>query len=155
MIEVRSATLDDLPVLLEFEQGIIAYERPYDPTLKEGLINYYDIKAMILSDTDEVVVATLGDTIIGSGCTRIEKSKPYLKQETHSYIGFMFVLPKYRGKGVSKLILDTLKEWTVAQGIYEACLTVYDGNANAIRAYEKSGFKKHIIHMRIDLRDAK
>jgi hypothetical protein len=29
------AELEDLNILLEFEQGIIA-ERPYDPTLQEG-----------------------------------------------------------------------------------------------------------------------
>jgi hypothetical protein len=29
---------------LEFEQGIITAERPYDPTLKQGTISYYNIE---------------------------------------------------------------------------------------------------------------
>jgi hypothetical protein len=45
-INIRQARLD-LNILLEFEQGIITAERPYDPTLQEGKINYYDIEKMI------------------------------------------------------------------------------------------------------------
>jgi hypothetical protein len=38
-IKIREATLDDLQTLLEFEQGVIAAERPMDSGLKEGPIN--------------------------------------------------------------------------------------------------------------------
>jgi hypothetical protein len=34
-INIREAKLEDLNILLEFEQGIITAERPYDPTLQE------------------------------------------------------------------------------------------------------------------------
>ena len=49
----REATLKDLHTLLEFEQGIIAAERPFDGTLKEGEIHYYDLsmpKCLIIWD---------------------------------------------------------------------------------------------------------
>ena len=42
-IHIRKALLSDLATLLEFEQGIIAAERPYDPTLKKEKIQYYNI----------------------------------------------------------------------------------------------------------------
>jgi hypothetical protein len=35
-INIRQA--EDLNILLEFEQGIITAERPYDPTYKKGKI---------------------------------------------------------------------------------------------------------------------
>lgn len=44
LIYIRKAQLSDLATLLEFEQGIITAERPYDPTLKEEKIHYYDIE---------------------------------------------------------------------------------------------------------------
>jgi hypothetical protein len=47
-INIREAELEDLNILLEFEQGIIT-ERPYDPTLEEK-INYYDIRKMIIAE---------------------------------------------------------------------------------------------------------
>jgi hypothetical protein len=45
-INIREAKLEDLNILLEFEQGIITAERPYDPTLKEGksIITTYDYR---------------------------------------------------------------------------------------------------------------
>src|ERR1700744_3547683 len=41
-ILIRPAPTADLPALLEFEQGVIAAERPMDPPIKEGPINYYN-----------------------------------------------------------------------------------------------------------------
>ena len=46
-IIIRDARLEDLPVLLEFEQGIVTAERPFDPTLAADPISYYDIKRLI------------------------------------------------------------------------------------------------------------
>ena len=49
---VREATPDDLPILLEFEQGVIEAERPMDSGLKEGPINYYDIERRTIYSSD-------------------------------------------------------------------------------------------------------
>ena len=46
-ILIRKATLNDMETLLRFEQGVIKTERPFDVTLKPGLIHYYDIDEMI------------------------------------------------------------------------------------------------------------
>ncbi len=47
-ILVRAATINDMATLLRFEQGIIAAERPFDPTLKQGdETRYYDLNMMI------------------------------------------------------------------------------------------------------------
>lgn len=66
-IIIRKATEADLPVLLDFEQGVIAAERPFDPTLKEGAIHYYDITAMITAPHIELLVAEAEGQLIGSG----------------------------------------------------------------------------------------
>ena len=150
-ITTRTATLADLDVLLKFEQGIIRTERPFDPTLKDGHINYYDIAAMIGASHVEVVVAELESEIIGSGYVRIEDSKVYLKHPQHAYLGFMYVKPEYRGKGVNKKVVDALKDWATKRGITEFRLDVYSENSPAIKAYEKIGFKKHLIEMRMEL----
>jgi hypothetical protein len=42
-INIRKARLEDLNILLKFEQGIITPTYAF-PTLKEGKINYYDIE---------------------------------------------------------------------------------------------------------------
>ena len=150
-ITTRTARLADLDILLEFEQGIVRAERPFDPTLKDGHINYYDIAAMIGAPHVEVVVAELESEIICSGYARIEDSKVYLKHPKHAYLGFMYVKPEYRGKGVNKKVVDALEGWAAKRGITEFRLDVYSENSPAIKAYEKIGFKKHLIEMRMEL----
>lgn len=152
-IEIRPATQSDLPTLLDFEQGIIAFERPFDSSLKSGQINYYDISAMINATDAEVLVAELEGELIGSGYAKIVNSKLYCSHDQHAYLGFMYVSPKHRGKRVNKLIVDGLIEWSRKQDLSEVRLEVYHQNEGAIRAYEKAGFGKNILEMRQNLRE--
>lgn len=146
---VRRASLADVKTLRLFEQGVIATERPFDSTLKNGLIHYYDLEAMIAADHIEILVAELHNQLIGSGYARIEEAKPYLQHKKHAYLGFMYVIPEYRGKGVNQKIIEALKQWAIQQNITELRLDVYNDNLPAIKAYEKTGFKRHMIEMRM------
>ena len=148
-IITRRASIKELEILLGFEQEIIKAERPFDPTLKDGEIHYYDIAYMIGATDVEVVVAEAAGEIIGSGYARIQDSKVYVKYPKHAYLGFMYVKPQYRGKGVNKIIIDALKQWSNKQGITELRLEVYDDNTPAVRAYEKTGFTKLLVQMRL------
>jgi GNAT superfamily N-acetyltransferase len=150
-LKIRKAILDDLNTLLEFEQGIIAAERLYDPTLKEGTISYYNIEKMILATDVEVLVAEIDELIVGSGYARIAAAKPYLNHENYAYLGFMFTHSEYRGQGINSKIIEELKNWCNSLDIYELRLDVYSDNPSAIKAYEKVGFKKHLINMRAGL----
>ena len=136
--------------MLEFEQGVIKAERPFDVTLGADPITYYSLEELIVSDDTSLVVAEIKGRIIGSGYALIKPARHYLNHEFYSYLGFMFTLPDYRGKGVNTKIIERLKQWSDSKGLKEIRLTVYDENHNAISAYEKVGFKKHIIEMRLE-----
>lgn len=150
-ITTRKATLKDLPFLLEFEQGVISAERPFDHTLKAGDIRYYDIEMMITAPHIYLLVAENEDQLVGSGYVRLETSKPYLQHEQHAYLGFMYVVPAMRGKGINKIIMDGLAHWVFAQNISELRLDVYFQNEAAIKAYERAGFSRHMIEMRKEI----
>ena len=150
---VRSARQDDLPVLLAFEQGIITAERPYDHTLKPDPISYYDIAELIASDEAEVAVIEADGQIVASGFARKKLSKAYVRDTHHAYLGFMYVRPDFRGQGLNKRLLEHLSGWARANNLPEIRLTVYSGNAPAIRAYEKAGFAPDIVEMRLNLDD--
>lgn len=150
---IRKATLNDLEKLYQFEQGVIEAERMFDPTLKGENIHYYDLEEMINASHIELLVAETNNVIIGSGYARIEKAKPYLKHNVHAYLGFMYVHPDYRGQGVNQMIIAALKDWSLAQQVYELRLDVYFHNSSAIKAYEKIGFTSHMIEMRLNLQE--
>ena len=146
-ITIRAALNADLETLREFEQGVIEAERPSDPTLNTGRISYYDIEKMISADDVMLMVAEHEGQLIASGYARIEASKPFLKHNRHAYLGFMYVHPGFRGRGINRRIIEALKQWSIKNGISEWRLDVYVENEQAIRAYEKIGFKKHMIEM--------
>lgn len=148
MITLRAATIADIEILYSFEQGIVEAERPYDCTLKNEVIHYYDLKELIDSPDAIVMVAEELGEILGSGFAEIRHAKEYLGHTHYVYLGFMFTKPAARGKGINKAILDALINWSRSMGIKEIRLEVYAGNAVAKKAYEKSGFKEHILEMR-------
>ena len=150
-IKIRSAQPEDLPTLLGFEQGIIRAERPYDHTLKPDPISYYDVSALIAAEDAEVAVAELDGQLIGSGYARRKPSRPYLTPSEHAFIGFLYVAPEHRGKGVNKRVLEHLFAWAKANNLPDVHLTVYPGNAPAVRAYEKAGFDPYLLEMRMTL----
>ncbi|MCO5950034.1 GNAT family N-acetyltransferase [Mucilaginibacter flavidus] len=150
-IITRSARPADLDILLTFEQGIITAERPFDPTLKEGEIHYYDLGLMITAPDVEVIVAELDGELVGSGYARIMIPKSYLKHSRYCYLGFMYTKPEHRGKGVNNKVLEALKAWALSQDIRELRLEVYHQNQPALKAYEKAGFKGHLLEMRLGL----
>jgi len=148
-INIRKAALKDLPALLAFEQGVIKAELPLDPTLKRTPTTYYDLNEMLTAKHIHLLVAELNKEIVSCGYARIENAKEYLKHQQFGYLGFMYTSPLHRGKGLNKSIIDKLIAWCNSQNIHEIRLSVYDGNISAIKAYEKVGFEKHLITMRI------
>ncbi len=149
---IRTAKIEDLPTLLDFEQKIIEAERPMDPTLiQDKKISYYSISDYIQSDHTEVVVAEINGEIAGSGYGQVRDRLDYFKQKQLGYIGFMYVKEEHRGKGVSQAIIKYLCNWFKSRDLEEIRLTVYEKNPRAIRAYEKAGFEKHLIEMRFNL----
>lgn len=147
-ITIRTATTKDLSQLKEMEQGVITAERPFDVTLGADPIYYYDLEGLMRNPRALLLVATHKDRIVSCGYGLEKNARHYLDHDTYAYLGFMFTLPDYRGKGLNGMILVRLKEWATKMGLEEIRLTVYNENTAALRAYEKVGFKRHIIEMR-------
>jgi GNAT superfamily N-acetyltransferase len=149
---IRKAVENDLDTLLRFEQGVVTTELSFDPTLKRGPNHYYDLKQMINDPCVQLVVAECEGELIGCGYARVEKAKPYLKHDLHAYLGFMYVDPAWRGKNINQMIIESLGQWSVSKGITELRLEVYYDNLPAIKAYEKAGFSKLMIQMRMNMK---
>ena len=155
MYSIRKATVADVPLLLQFEQALIKVERPMDSTIKDGEVSYYDIAAFIKENESEVLLVECDTKIVASGYAQIKKDKHFLKHDLQGYLGFMYVDEAHRGRGLNKLIIDDLILWCKSRGVNEIRLAVYQDNPSAIKAYEKVGFEKHLITMRLDATDYK
>ena len=153
MISIRKATIEDLTVLFEFEQGVLHAERPMDKTLKTSKTYYYDIPNLINDSKVELVIAEINGIIAGCGYAKIKNARDCFQFNQFSYLGFMFTKENFRGKGVNHSIINYLYDWSLSQGIYEIRLEVYPTNIPALKAYEKLGMVKTMQTMRIDLRN--
>lgn len=147
-VSIRKATLSDIPVLKDFEQGLIRDERPFDPTIRPDPVHYYDLKALIEDSNTCFLIAFGEGEVLASGYATRKTPRPYLDHKAFAYFGFMYTRPQYRGLGINGMLVRALKDWAVDQGLFEMRLTVYPGNQPAIRAYEKAGFDSHLLEMR-------
>lgn len=147
-VTIRPATLSDLPTLLEYEQGVIEAERPFVPQMKNTPFHYYDIGELIKADNCHLLVAVEAEQIVACGYARIEAAKPYLKHDQIGYLGFMFVHPDCRGRGLVGDILSGLEQWLVSKDVCALHLDVFAENQAAISAYKKAGFTPYLVDMR-------
>lgn len=152
-INIRQALPRDLEALRQFEQSIVASERPFDPTLRAADVRYYELGEMLQAADTYFAIAEAGDRAVGCGFARMAPSKPFLKHERHGYLGLIYVEPEYRGRGLAQRVIGVLKDWCRANGLTELRLEVYVQNDAAVRAYEKAGFTPHVIEMRLALPD--
>lgn len=147
----RPAALTDLPVLAEFLQLLVNAERPFDVTLQEGDLIYYDLKELIERDNSELLVLEMDGKLVGCGYAQIRTAKTYLRYKEYAHLGFMFVLPEYRGQGLNQRLIEGLMRWVKSKGVKEVRLEVYTENSAAVRAYEKAGFKQLLTEMRYEI----
>ena len=148
-VRIRPATQNDLPALLEMEQGLIRDERPFDPTIRPAPVHYYNLPAMMADPDTKLMVAEWEGTVVSCGYAAKRSPRHYLDHNAYALFGFMYTLPEFRGKGINGHIMRVLKKWALSKGLTEMRLTVYSGNESAIRAYEKEGFYAHIVEMRL------
>lgn len=149
-MKFREAIMNDIDQLFALEQKVVEAERPYNADIKKGKPIYYDMADLIAGDDSLLLVVEEDTEIVATGYAQIRSSKPSLQHENHAYLGFMYVSPKFRGKGLNQKVIKKLISWSETQGIKDHYLDVYSGNASAIRAYEKIGFQSSMIEMKLN-----
>jgi ribosomal protein S18 acetylase RimI-like enzyme len=148
-MKFREANLGDLSQLLAIEQKIIEAERPFNSSIKSENTTYYDIEGLVLGSDSYLTVAEDTDMIIATGYAQIRRSKASLNHDNHSYLGFMYVSPDFRGREINKDLVEQLIFWSKSKGVQAIYLEVYSENNSAIKAYEKVGFEPCLLEMKL------
>ena len=150
-MKFRAADISELEQLRVLEQKVVDAERPYNSSIREVGAYYYDLEYLISSDDALMLVVEDEGIIVATGYARIRNSKQSLSHEFDSYLGFMYVSPNYRGKGLNKAVVEHLISWSKGKGVNDFYLDVYSENTAAIRAYIKAGFKSSIVEMKLSV----
>ena len=97
--------------------------------LQRGFYNQFNT----VSDIPTAIVAFDGDMPVGCGCF-----KSYGDRAVE--IKRMYVKPEYRGRGISKKIMELLEGWAAELGNTRAVLETGKKQTEAIGLYKKAGY---------------
>ena len=134
---LRSATPDDVPLILECIRGLAEYERlPHEVVATEELLRESLFGARPAA---EVVLAHEGDEPAGFALF-FHNFSTFLGRPG-LYLEDLFVFPRFRGRGLGRLLLAHLAKLAVHRGCGRFEWAVLDWNVDAIGFYEALGAK--------------
>lgn len=99
------------------------------------------VRESLAKKTSFLIVAKFGKKPIGFALSTVYREYPLRVSKRAGIINDVYVLPKFRGKGIGKkLIVQTLNKLR-SEGVKVVRLTVLMENRAAMKLYEKLGFK--------------
>ncbi|MGE7183474.1 N-acetyltransferase family protein [Peribacillus sp. NPDC006672] len=123
-----------------------------DGTLGEVKPTTEKIKQLVeplLDKGSYYLIATEDDVLMG--WILIGTSKDQFTDKKNGFIYELFVLEKFRGKGISKRLMTTGIDNLKQAGFTEVRLSAFAGN-QAIKLYEKLGFGVRTVTMSLSLK---
>lgn len=134
-IQIRSATVVDVPLILSFIQALATYEQLRD----RCVATEEDLRQTLFADHPfaQVVIAEYQGIAVGFALYFYNYSTFLAKPGM--YLEDLFVLEAYRGKGVGFELLKRLSKIAMAKGCGRFEWSVLDWNTPAIAFYRKIG----------------
>ncbi|MGG0177613.1 N-acetyltransferase family protein [Gottfriedia acidiceleris] len=145
-MEIRKPNNSEYKMILSLSPKAL-----FDGTLGEVKPTDEKIKQLIeplLQKGSYYLIASEEDTLLG--WILIGTSKDQLTEKKYGFIYELFVLEEFRGMGISKRLIESGMEYLKQAGYSEVRLSVYAGN-QAIKLYEKMGFKNRTITMSLSI----
>lgn len=142
-IVIREAIPDDAKEVLRFLEGV-ATETGFLSYGAEGLAiseedEKYFIENILNSENNLLLVAILGEQIIGTASVKAE-AKPKMKHIGEIGIS---ISKDFWGFGLGTMLMEELIIWAEESEVIRRLeLTVQDRNQRAIHLYEKMGFEQ-------------
>ncbi len=132
---LRPATINDVPLILQFIRELAEYERMLDDVvaneemLRESLFGHRPAAEVILCHEGEVP----------AGFALFFHNYSTFRGKSGIYLEDLFVRPQFRGRGYGKLLLATLAKLAVERNCARLEWSVLDWNTPAIDFYKSLG----------------
>ena len=139
MIKIREAIPNDAGAFIKFldqldtETKFMLYEPGERRTKEEN----FKKKIEESNKGSLLLVAENEDKIVGF----LSADRGHTNRIKHSAYIVIGILKDFRGMGIGKRFFEELDKWAIQNWVLRLELTVMKNNRNAIRLYEKMGFK--------------
>ncbi len=156
-IKFQRAGVKDLQTIYNFMLMQANEERKYlnDLANKDKEDLFYtksEIKNILSSQKNYMIIAKSGNISIGCGLAKIEKASKWNKYFSQGYLGMLYVDKKHRRKGVAKALQDNRINWLKSKEIRFLVTSVLSNNTPVIKLLDKRGFKPRLIQMYKELK---
>jgi len=91
--------------------------------------------ALLCGDSQAGYMACDGTADVGMAAGVLADGEP-----TRAALISMWVTPSHRGRGVGRLLVTRVADWSRSRGVRTLCLTVTSNNAVAVAFYQRLGF---------------
>lgn len=141
-MEIRRATVDDLPVIQRMLGELLQYEKAYDSTLKSAWVYSEDSKEKLskLIENDVVLIAEEVNYPIGYLVGKIDGTVDPVRVEKHAHISNLYVVDFMRQAGVATGLTNEFKTICKEVGVESLTVSVLSDNSVALSFYYKMGF---------------
>lgn len=140
-MKINFKAIKDRPEILEVEvMASVIWREYYVPIIGKDQVEYMLKKYQ----SGESMLEQIGEGYRYFFIQDEEMRIGYLsvKSEAESlFLSKIYLLKDFRGKGIGKLAMDWVIETALLEGSNKVRLTVNKDNKNAIKTYEKLGFK--------------
>ena len=134
-LQIRPATADDVPLILEFIKGLAEYEKlshevvATEEALRTTLFGDHPMAEVLIGESGSEAVAF---------ALYFHNYSTFLGQ-AGIYLEDLFVIPSMRGRGFGRVMLSHLAHIAVQRGCGRLEWSVLDWNEPAIRFYRAIG----------------
>ena len=135
---VRKATVNDLPVLVEFTS--LEAQEAEDNIIDLALLEK-GVKTALEDPSVAIYWLMLDDNSNPAGSISALREWSDWNAGYYWWIQSLYIVPEERGKGHINALIAAVEEEMRSQGGIELRLYVHRHNEKAIRAYEKAGFE--------------
>jgi len=99
------------------------------------------VSNILARDKNSIVVAEYEGKLIGYALFNLDASAPFRVKTKWAYISDLFVEKEHRRKKVGTNLLKYIEEMAMKRGSRKIRLIVWKDNENALKFYEKNGYK--------------
>ncbi|MEZ4394195.1 MAG: GNAT family N-acetyltransferase [Polyangiales bacterium] len=155
-VQVRGATLDDLPAVSALAEALVELHHGFDPRrflrvpgVAEGYLKWFTRE---LENPDAIIlVATGAEGLVGYVYGRVEPRDWNMLLDRHAALHDIYVSAEARGRGVAEALVDAFAERARALGAPRVVLHTASQNEAAQRLFARLGFRPTMIEMTREL----
>lgn len=153
-MNIRLAAPDDVQTISDLFTEFFAYNAEQQPEYYVAISEKGKYPGTVInSDNGDIIVAEIGDVIVGFIHIEEDATLPYpsiLPRKFACIVDFI-VTHQYRGTSIGHLLLEEAKHWAKSRDLEFLELMVLENNAAGIGFYEREQFVTVSRTMRLDI----